>query len=531
MTYLSSLPPFSRRMLDGMDQTASNLQVWKSFRTRKRLYIATDGGLSNNQGTHGWVISNGSKVLFCCAGPVDGPFDTASSTRCELSGYASALLFIDHLSKFWGIRHKARFTWLCDSKAAISRVRRFATRQPSRNMPPDADIISMIRTHLASIKCKFKSCWIKGHQDSEPNRPLSMQATLNIAADLLASGYRTCGSLTSRPGCEHVHSQQCSISINNQRITGQYDECIRYHVNGYHLRRYLQEKKNWSDHEWDTIDLHTFGKHYCRLSSRHQITRTKFVHDQLPLGDRRLKQAPVKDPALSLCPCCEETTETHEHLLRCDSCPQRELHVKTMKAAICNDDIHPVRYVIAAGIIHWMDHADSVPFNPSLSEYDQVYIPLLQDALQSQARIGWGNALKGFFSKSWREIACLDFHDPYRVDSGKGEARLRSIIDATHEFTRSIWLSRNTALHDNVDGDSRCNRDTEIAEIRHYHNMPNLLPPHDQHYCSRSLEKIISGSGSNRRRWLRIVKQSIAEYQSEGSRQSLLTSYFQRHPN
>lgn len=358
-----------------------------------------------------------------------------------------------------------------------------------------------------------------------------MPATLNIAADSLASGYRTTGSLISRQGCDHFHSQQCSISINHQRLTGQFDECIRYHVNGYHLRQYLQDKKGWSDEVWDTIDLQLFGKHYCLLSSRHQITRTKFIYDQLPMGDRRLKQAPVKDPLLSLCPCCKAAVKTTDHLMRCNSSPQRDLHVQTMRAGICTKDSHPVRYIIALGIIHWLDHDESVPFNPSLSEYDPTFIPLLRTALQSQARIGWSNALKGFFSKSWSDIASRDFLNPNREDSPKGAARLRSIIDATHEFTRAIWLSRNSALHDKADDDARRTRDTDIAEIRIYHSKPHLLPYHNQHYCCRSLDKLISGSSSNRRRWLRIVKQSMAEYKRDVSRQSLLTAFFPRNPS
>jgi hypothetical protein len=99
-----------------------------------------------------------------------------------------------------------------------------------------------------------------------------------------------------------------------------------------------------------------------------------------------------------LCPCCKSTAETTNHLIRCQSCPQRASSVKAMKAAICPSDYHPARYVILAGILHWLDHEDSVPFNPSLSEYDPVFLPLLQDAIQSQACIGWGNALKGFLA-------------------------------------------------------------------------------------------------------------------------------------
>jgi hypothetical protein len=105
-------------------------------------------------------------------------------------------------------------------------------------MPTDADLISIIRTHLALIKCKLRQCWIKGHQDSSATRKLSATSR----QDSVASGCRTSGHMQSRPGCEHVHSQCCSISINHQRLSGQFDECTRYHVNGYHLLRHLQDK-------------------------------------------------------------------------------------------------------------------------------------------------------------------------------------------------------------------------------------------------------------------------------------------------
>jgi hypothetical protein len=55
-----------------------------------------------------------------------------------------------------------------------------------------------------------------------------------------------------------------------------------------------------------------------------------------------------------------------------------------------------------------------------------------------------------------------------------------------------------------ADASNICN--TEIAEIRHYHSLPHLLPLCNQHYCSRFL-KLLSGSASNRRRLLRIVTQ------------------------
>ena len=83
--FLKSLRQRDRRRLDRLEQVASDSQIWRAFQSKKRLvYIATDGGLALDQGTHGWVISMGNRILFQCAGPVDGPFDTGSSSRCEL---------------------------------------------------------------------------------------------------------------------------------------------------------------------------------------------------------------------------------------------------------------------------------------------------------------------------------------------------------------------------------------------------------------------------------------------------------------
>ena len=73
----------------------------------------------------------------------------------------------------------------------------------------------------------------------------------------------------------------------------QYDACIRYHINGYHLRQYLQDKNGWSDSVWTEIDFATFGNHFRRMTPSNQVLHMKVVHNQLPLGDRRLRQSPV----------------------------------------------------------------------------------------------------------------------------------------------------------------------------------------------------------------------------------------------
>ena len=178
--------------------------------------MASDGGLHKWQGTFGWLISTKKHVLFKCSGPVDGPLDTDSSTRCELCGLASSLLFLISLSRHWGLKHKCKVLWYCDSQAAIRRVQRFALHTSVYTvMSYDADLISMISSFHRELRTSFRPVWVKGHQDSLASyEKLSLSARLNVDADFLATRYRQRGRLKLVVRVAHEPTQQCSISIN-----------------------------------------------------------------------------------------------------------------------------------------------------------------------------------------------------------------------------------------------------------------------------------------------------------------------------
>jgi hypothetical protein len=155
-----------RRLLDGLAQVASDLKIWRAFRSKSRLYLASDGGLGENSATFGWVLSTGNEVLFECSGPVDGPIDTSSSTKSELGGCASSLLFLTSLSAFWGIRHRCSFRWYTDSTSAISRFKKICSRDSrSSRMPSDSELLSIITSCKRQLKRPFKPHWVQAHQD------------------------------------------------------------------------------------------------------------------------------------------------------------------------------------------------------------------------------------------------------------------------------------------------------------------------------------------------------------------------------
>jgi hypothetical protein len=118
-SYLTTLPRTQRRMVSDVVQVADDVQIWRAFRSKERLYIASDGGLHGRQGTFGWVLTSSKNVLFKCGGPVDGPHDTANSTRSELCGIASSFLLIASVARNWGLRHRCSFRCITDSRSAL----------------------------------------------------------------------------------------------------------------------------------------------------------------------------------------------------------------------------------------------------------------------------------------------------------------------------------------------------------------------------------------------------------------------------
>jgi hypothetical protein len=275
---------------------------------------------------------------------------------------------------------------------------------------------------------------------------------------------------------------------------------------------------------WDSVDLFTFGQHFRRLRPSLRVQHFKFVHELLPLGIQRFREAPIKDEALKLCPCCKVVDETPSHFLRCASNPALASSLAHLRSDIINSHMHPVRYLWADGVCHVV--SSDLPFAPSIHQYSTHVSSLIASALTSQQLIGWDSAINGYFACEWADIAQWDMHKPMR-DARKGEARMKQIISALSPHVRRTWIARSGCLHDSSDSDT-LTPSAEAVEIEYYHSRPHLLRLGDQHYCQRSLSKLLSGSSSTRRPWLRKVRQSSAELTKDGTQQTLITSFFRR---
>ncbi|KAI2499411.1 hypothetical protein MHU86_15056 [Fragilaria crotonensis] len=527
--YIQSLPRWYRRLLYDYRQVATDLAVWRAFRARQRLIIASDGSLNDTAGTFGWKITtNKHEPLFEGSGPVDGPIEIGSSTRSELGGFTAPLLLVTVLARHWGLRHRCTFRWIADSKVAINRVT-LVTRKDHRptSQPDNADYLSLIKDLFKELRRPLHAQWIKSHQDSQKQyEQLSADAKLNVDVDNLATAFHKRKRANPSRSTDHLPASAISIVINKTRFYGNIDANIRYHINGSYLKDYLQIRHHWSEFVWNLIDLRAFGRHFKTITLAHRPAHLKFVHNQLPLGDKKYRCSVVKDPKLKVCPCCLLDDEDQTHFIQCQQNTAWAQALAALTKTILKDP-HPSRPAYAACLESFLRNPHQ-PVNPELPNFPPHMREQLDLAIQTQNLIGWMPALQGFLSTHWHTLAAMSLSDHDKLENKAGISRTHKALTATATFTRSIWLGRNDTLHKQKETEDSLVYSTESAEIRHYHSHPQNLPASDRHYCSTPLSTLIRSRPSTRRRWLQRVRKARAMLLKHGSYQRSITQYITR---
>lgn len=520
------LPKHQRRLLSHVALCATEEEVWKASRSRRRLTIATDGGLKVDTGTFGWTLStHDNRTLYEGAGPVDGPRDVTNSTRCEIAGLAAPLLIIRLLTKQWGIKFKSSFRWVCDSKSAISNVNKHTSDQVTRRQPAYVDLLAQIGVFKTTIGKRIRPKWVKGHQ-TQKHSASNKDIARNNRADELATWFREQHPrLKSTEHMNHLPEERVSIWIQGVKQVSQVENCVRYHINGYHLRTYLQSRHEWTNEVWDAIDLRMLGQ-FCRsLTPGRQTAQTKFMYNQRNTGVQRHKVARIKDPKLLLCPCCLMVEETNDHVLQCVENPGRIKALQRLRQAFDSAGLLPGVKVLKDMVMGWLN---STPREVDMDEFPTLHITVLDMAMRQQTQIGWPAALRGFLSVHWNYAFSMQMGANEEVIPAKGDQITRKILRAFHNFSIEVWKDRNQKLHGETSNGVRELRCPDLIEITHLHSHPEMVSAGDRHFCDRPLESLLRAGHSARRRWIQYMRRARARYDRDGSKQTVITTYFRK---
>ncbi len=131
--------------------------------------------------------------------------------------------------------------WIC-------RDTRHQGPRPAGFTPSNVDLLSQISTSKVELRTSVQLKWIKGHQSLKTLS--NKDVDRNYRVDKLATSYREQQKkwqLSKR--IDHISETRVSIRINGICQVGQVEACLRFHINGYHMWRYLQ---HW--HEWPVVE-------------------------------------------------------------------------------------------------------------------------------------------------------------------------------------------------------------------------------------------------------------------------------------
>ncbi len=177
-------------------------------------------------------------------------------------------------------------------------------RRSNPSFPNDADILA----HIAWLLCRLqvwdlKVEWVKAHQDKNLDcDELPLNARINILADELATSYQ---STAKAPG-KQPRAQASFLVAKVSYFTGkwrtgwfsQYDESIRFHVNGTILHNFLQDTRKWDDSTWNTIGMESIGAAFQKLDAAQRVGVSKMMYGWNNTGTQQKK---ITQDALSTC--------------------------------------------------------------------------------------------------------------------------------------------------------------------------------------------------------------------------------------
>ena len=178
--------------------------------------------------------------------------------------------------------------------------------------------------------------WVKAHQDDKrPYGDLDIWGHMNCDTDQVVmkfQGRMDNGEVKSIEEGFFTEQMVVCITIDGKKITSHVVHKIWLHIQGQKHHKYLQDKHEWDNPTWNSIDWHGLKAAFLSLSPIRHVKTPKSIHGWLNTGHQKSKISP---DAVNLhkCPHCQEPNETHKHFLTC-----HDVHAHKK----CYDLVHPM---------------------------------------------------------------------------------------------------------------------------------------------------------------------------------------------
>jgi len=203
--------------------------------------------------------------------------------------------------------------------------------RPNDTTNDDRDIYMAICN--AIVRCsplQVQLFHVKGHQDKDPKRKLTLPELLNIECDHQAKQYALSATQSSVVlGNPAIPAAQPHLIIAGKLICRKVIPHLRQTTSVQPYRHYLKTKFNWTEQTINTIHWEVLLTTMKSFPAEDQRRLVLFLNSKLPL-----RASPAHPHYGSkLCPSCQREPETDSHFMMCKH-PAREALFRTLKDSL-----------------------------------------------------------------------------------------------------------------------------------------------------------------------------------------------------
>ena len=381
--------------------------------------------------------------------------------------------------------------------------------------------------------------WVKGHSEKKDwkmiqdleDQQLTRDRIYNVWCDRRAETQWKTGS-PSFHDPEVTSAERWAIyatSPHYHKLIGKLDEGFYSAIRYSDMASFIQRKHNLSEAKLLRIHLLALHGHFAKLKPFQRPSVSKMIHGWIPTYGTLCRQGRESSP---LCPRCNSTVETCDHIFNCPHPLAIESHHVALHTFLSSLVTIGTPLYIISTFEYKLSNVLHLAFNQKYSitfSIPQYTKNCLMEAIKHQNILGWDNFLRGFTSIYWTDLVLLAHHDDKELKPHQLWAE--KLVSFILSCTQSIWQSRNKSIH----GTSRleakqllCQR--VVDQVIKVYNKPPLLHQRFQNISKIPLQQRLTRSTTNLQRWLsRITHQSkvsaIMKQQSPHRQLSLKHAY------
>ena len=289
------------------------------------------------------------------------------------------------------------------------------------------------------------------------------------------------------------------LGIGIDIITANYAKIVKRQYHNKAATVYMRIKYSWSEPTFQSIWWSSHASVLKKQYSCDRIRLQKFIHNRLSTKKRDKYNYPFKS---NKCSRCFTQIEDENHILRCKTASRKALRKQWIQdlSVYLSGPTTPV-YVkdsIITKFWLWLEPVIST----SVLHTSTSKNTYLDDAVQSQNRIGWDQFVRGRITTKWGYMITRHLHSITNVTT-TAEDWADNLITLNFKYVLQMWELRKKEEHGDTPSEIETRKQVrmleEIIDIKsRYHHWPVV----DQHLLPESIQELEEQTSHNMEIWL-----------------------------